>query len=136
MASGVAISRTKRAAAKALTELGVPVRKVAQELGIGKSSVAACAQDPTLDAAEVERVKGKIQGRMVVAADRFLTHSLDNIQDLHPYQAMLCAGIAHDHYLRATQASKGTDAGNLTQILVLIDQRTISSGTPPVDPAT
>lgn len=130
------ISRSKRAAAAALTEMGVPVRQVARELGISKSSVSTCANDPTLDEAEVERVKSKIAGRFVVASDRFLTHSLDNLKDLHPYQAMLCAGIAHDHYLRSTAASKGAGSSNLTQILVLIDQRTTSSPTPPDDTAT
>lgn len=123
MATGTAISKTKRAAARALTDLGVPVRTVAQELGIGKSSVSACANDPTLDDTEIERVKNKIAGRMIVSADRFLSHGLDNIQDLHPYQAVLCAGIMHDHYLRASAASRGDTGHGLTQILVLIDQR-------------
>lgn len=131
------ISRTKRVAARALTDLGVPVRKVAKELGIGKSSVSACALDPTLDDAEVERVKAKIAGRMVVSADRFLTHGLDNIQALHPYQAVLCAGIMHDHYLRSQQSSRSTGAGAITNILIQIDQSlrsTTISSLPPTDP--
>lgn len=133
MATGAAISRTKRVAARAMVDLGVPVRTVAQELGIGKSSVSACANDPTLDDVEVERVKSKIAGRMIVSADRFLSHGLDNIQELHPYQAVLCAGIMHDHYLRAQQSSRSTGGSSITNILIQIDQSlrstTISSST-------
>lgn len=58
-----------------------------------------------------------------MASDRFLDQSLDNIQDLGPYQAMLCAGIAHDHYLRSKQAGQQNQVGSITNILVLIDQR-------------
>lgn len=140
MPTGTAISKTKRIAARAMTDLGVPVRKVAQELGIGKSSVAACALDDSLDEAVIARVKSKIQGKMIVSADRFLTHSLDNIQHLHPYQAALCFGITHDHYLRSRQSDRGSNAGGLTQILIQIDQSlrttTISSGSVETSDAT
>lgn len=118
------ITKAKRATAVAMAELGVPQRAIAEELDISKGSVQNCLNDDTLNPAEVERVKEKIAGRFVVAADRFLSHGLSNIQELGPYQAVLCAGIAHDHYLRALQAARGNQGGSLTQILIQIDQRT------------
>ena len=121
--AGRAITRGKRAAAAAMIQAGASVRETAREIGISKSSAAMAVYDPTLDQAEVDRVKDKIQGRMIVASDRFLTRSLDGIQDLHPYQAMLCAGIAHDHYLRSRAASQSTGQhGSVTNILIQIDK--------------
>ena len=121
--AGRAITRGKRAAAAAMIQAGASVRETAREIGISKSSAAMAVYDPTLDQAEVDRVKDKIQGRMIVASDRFLTRSLDGIQDLHPYQAMLCAGIAHDHYLRSRAASQSTgQQGSVTNILIQIDK--------------
>ena len=121
--AGRAITRGKRAAAAAMIQAGASVRETAREIGISKSSAAMAVYDPTLDQAEVDRVKDKIQGRMIVASDRFLTRSLDGIQDLHTYQAMLCAGIAHDHYLRSRAASQSTgQQGSVTNILIQIDK--------------
>lgn len=121
--AGRAITRGKRAAAAAMIQAGASVRETAREIGISKSSAAMAVYDPTLDQAEVDRVKDKIQGRMIVASDRFLTRSLDGIQDLHPYQAMLCAGIAHDHYLRSRAAGQSTgQQGSVTNILIQIDK--------------
>ncbi len=118
------ITKAKRITAAAMAELGVPQRAIAEELDISKGSVQNCLEDDTLNPAEVERVKEKIAGRFVVAADRFLSHGLSNIQELSPYQAILCAGITHDHYLRASQAARGgNQGGGLTQILILIDQQ-------------
>lgn len=118
------ITQAKRITAAAMAELGVPQRAIAEELDISKGSVQNCLEDDTLNPAEVERVKEKIAGRFVVAADRFLSHGLSNIQELGPYQAMLCSGIAYDHYLRASQAAHGgNQGGGLTQILILIDQQ-------------
>lgn len=123
MPMGVKASRGKRIAAAAMVQMGVPLRQVAKELGIGKDSAKNYSLDPTLDPQEVEQCKQRLAGRFVVAADRFLSHSLDRIKELGPYQAMLCAGIAHDHYLRAAHAASGAQHGSLTQVLVLIDQR-------------
>lgn len=120
---GQRITRAKRAAAAAMVELGIPLRQAGQELGISKDSVANFAKDPTLDPEEVERCKAKMAGRFIVASDRFLSASLDRIQELSPYQAALCAGITHDHYLRAVHSSQGQQVDSLTQILILIDQR-------------
>lgn len=136
MATGRPIRTSKRVAAKAMVDMGMSVRQVAKELEISKSAVSDIMYDPSLDPAQVERVKSRLQDRLVIASDRFLTRAVDGIQDLHPYQAMLCSGIAHDHYLRSTAASRGDAASGLTQILVLIDQRTISSGSPPANTDT
>lgn len=136
MATGRPIRTSKRVAAKAMVDMGMSVRQVAQELDISKSAVSDIVYDPSLDPAAVERVKSRLQDRLVIASDRFLTRAVDGIQDLHPYQAMLCAGIAHDHYLRSTAASRGDSGAGLTQILVLIDQRTTSSAPTPTDPTT
>ena len=122
------VSRGKRAAAAALIRSGVPVRQAAAELGIGRSTAHRAATDPTIDEEDIERIKDRVQGKMIKASDRFLDQSLGRIQDLHPYQAMLCAGIAHDHYLRSRAASQSTGVGSITNILVMIDQRTRSSG--------
>lgn len=127
MATGVRITQSKRAAARAMVELGASVRHVAKELGISKSSVAECVHDPYVNKANVEMVKARMSDRMIVSADRFLSQGLDGIKGLHPYQAVLCAGIMHDHYLRASAASRGDTGHGLTQILVLIDQRSRGS---------
>jgi len=126
------ISRAKKITAAAMVDLGVPLRQIGAELGISKDAAAIAAYDPTLDDAEVKRVQSKIAGRMVVGADRFLSHGLANIQDLGPYQAVLCAGIMHDHYLRSQQSSRSTGSQSITNILIQIDQSlratTTSSG--------
>lgn len=136
MPRGKTEPKSKRVAAAAMIEAGIPCREVGKALGVSHQAALRYAADPDLDPEIIARVKGRIQDRLIVASDRFLSASLDRIQDLHPYQAMLCAGIAHDHYLRATAAKQGNIGGNLTQILVLIDQRTISSGTPPPSSTT
>lgn len=59
----------------------------------------------------------------MASADRMLTQSLDGIKKLDPYRAMIASGIAHDHFLKAHTARTGHQAGGLTQILVLIDQK-------------
>ena len=125
---GQRITRAKRAAAAAMVELGIPLRQAGRELGISKDSVANFAKDPTLDSEEVKRCKAKMAGRFIVASDRFLSASLDRIQELSPYQAALCAGITHDHYLRASLADKAQQVGSLTRILILVDQHTRGQG--------
>jgi hypothetical protein len=120
------VSNTKKAAAAALIHSGIPIRTAAKEVGIG-TATAFRASKLDLQPEEFEMVKERIQSRLLVASDRFLGHSVKRIKDLGPYQAMLCAGIAHDHYLRSRAASQGAGIGSLTQILVLIDQRTRSS---------
>lgn len=117
------LSRSKRVAAQAMLDLGVSQRYIAQELEISKTSVHNLSRADDLDPVEVEAVKARLESRMVVASDRFLSQALDHIKELSPYQAMLCSGIAHDHYLRSRVAASGNQAGGLTQILVLIDQR-------------
>ena len=112
----------KRAAAAAMVDLGVPMRTVAAELGISKTSVLRTVHDPTLDPDRVNRVKERLADRYVLAADSLLSHSWDRIKKLDPYRAMICSGIAHDHYLKAS--GKLSSAGLLTNILVLIDQST------------
>lgn len=134
---GVAISKTKRVTAKAMVDLGVPIRQVAKELGIGKSSVFACAHDPYLDPANVAHVKGRIIDRMVVSSDRFLTQSLDGLKDLNPYQAMLCSAIALDKYHQAAAMARGQGGSSITNILIQIDQSlrsTTISSVPANDP--
>jgi hypothetical protein len=128
MARGRRVKDGKRVAAAAMVELGIPLRQVGEELGISKDSAANFAKDPTLDPEEVERCKAKMTGRFIVASDRLLTRCLDGINTLDPYRAMIASGIAHDHYLRATQAGKAHAAGSLTQILILIDQRSRGQG--------
>jgi hypothetical protein len=133
---GKAATKTKRAAARAMVELGVPLRVAGKELGVSHQSVLRWSQDPDMQPEVVEQIKARISDRLVVASDRYLTASLDRIQELHPYQAMLCAGIAHDHYLRSTQAGRGHQAGGLTQILIQIDaslRATTTSSMPPGD---
>lgn len=106
-----------------MLDLGVSERQIAQELEISKTSVHNLSLADDLDPVEVEAVKARIQSRLVMASDRFLTQALDHIKGLSPYQAMLCSGIAHDHYLRSRQADRGNQPGGLTQILIQIDQR-------------
>ena len=102
--------------------LGMPVRAVAAELGISRSTAQRAGIDPTVDPEIVRECQERIGGRMVVAADSFLTHALSRIQDLGPYQATLCAGITHDHYLRSKMAaSRGGSNSILVQILLAID---------------
>ena len=119
------IQRAKRAAAAAMVELGVPVRAVAAELGISKSSVATIGHEPGIEASEVETIRNRLIGKMLRASDSFLDHSLDKIKDLGPYQAMLCSGIAFDKHLAGTLAARsGNGAGVLVQILTMIDNST------------
>ena len=116
------VSNAKKAAAAALIQSGVTVRAAAQEMGI---SVGTAFEASKLDLKpkEFEIVKERIQSRLLVASDRFLGHSIERIQDLHPYQAMLCAGIAHDHYLRSRAAGQSTgQQGSVTNILIQIDK--------------
>ncbi len=116
------VSNTKKAAAAALIQSGVSVRTAAQEVGIGVATAFRASQ-LDIPPKQFEIVKDRIQSRLLVASDRFLGHSVKRIKDLGPYQAMLCAGIAHDHYLRSKAASSGNQVGSITNILVLIDQR-------------
>lgn len=111
-----------------MLDLGVSQRQIAQELEISKTSVHNLSRADDLDPVEVEAVKVRLESRMVVASDRFLSQALDRIKELSPYQAMLCAGIAHDHYLRASLAGKAQQVGSLTQILILVDQRARGQG--------
>ena len=102
---------------------GMKAENVAEELGISRASAYIAVGHEAIDKGQVEVIKERIQDRLIVASDRFLTHSLERIQDLHPYQAMLCAGIAHDHYLRSRAASQSTgQAGSVTNILIQIDK--------------
>lgn len=118
-----AISRGKRVAAAAMVQSGIPCRQVGAELGISYRTAARAAHDPSITPEEIEQVRAKLQSRLLMASDRFLTQSLSHIQDLGPYQAMLCAGIAHDHYLRSRAAASGNQGGSLTHILIQIDQQ-------------
>lgn len=121
--SGKHITPAKRSIAAAMMEMGIPGTQVAAELGISRASAFTARHADDLQPELVAKIKAQIADRLVVASDRYLTASLDRIKELHPYQAMLCAGIAHDHYLRASAASRGDTGHGLTQILVLIDQR-------------
>lgn len=116
------VSQGKKLAAAALIASGVPVRQAAEELGIGIGTAHA-ASKLDLPPRQLKAVQDRIANRLVVASDRFLAHSVERINDLSPYQAMLCAGIAHDHYLRSKQAGQQNQVGSITNILVLIDQR-------------
>lgn len=124
---GKRIRLGQRAAATAMIAAGATVREAAIATGISKSSAAILARGDDAPPDLVEAVKQRLQGRLLVASDRFLTQSLDSIQDLGSYQAMLCSGIAHDHYLRSKQADSGNRQGSITQILVLIDQQSRGS---------
>ena len=116
------VSNTKKAAAAALIQSGVSVRVAAKEAGIGVATAFRASQ-LDLKPKEFEIVRERIQSRLLVASDRFLGHSVERIQDLHPYQAMLCAGIAHDHYLRSRAAGQSTgQQGSVTNILIQLDK--------------
>ena len=117
--------------------LGMPVRAVAAELGISRSTAQRAGIDPTVDPEMVRECQERIGGRMVVAADSFLTHALSRIQDLGPYQATLCAGITHDHYLRSRMAASRAGGGSvLVQVLVAIDQSARSNELDPSVPTS
>ena len=117
--------------------LGIPVRAVAAELGISRATAHLAGLDPTLDPEVVRQCQERIGGRMVVAADRFLSHALDRIKDLGPYQAALCAGITHDHYLRNKMLASRAGTGSvLVQILVAIDQSARSTEPDPSIPTS
>lgn len=107
-----------------MIQSGIPCRQVGAELGISFKTAARAGHDPTISPEDIKRVRAKIAERLLTASDRFLSHSLTRIQELSPYQAMLCSGIAHDHYLRSIAASRGNREGGLTQILIQIDQQT------------
>src|SRR3990172_9089861 len=96
---GKRVSKSKKSAAAAMRGLGMSVRAVAAELGISRSTAQRAGIDPTVDPEIVRECQERIGGRMAVASDSFLTHSLSRLKELGPYQAMLCAGIAHDHHL-------------------------------------
>lgn len=117
----------QRAAATAMIQAGATVRDAALATGMSKSSAAVLARGDDAPVELVNAVRDRLQGRLLVASDRYLSQSLDRLKSLHPYQAMLCAGIAHDHYLRSKQAESGSSVGSITQILVLIDQRSRGS---------
>lgn len=137
MPRGQAEPKSKKLAAAAMLEAGMPCREVGKALGVGHNTVLRYRDDPNLNPELVSRIKERIQDRLVVASDRFLSQSLDRIQELSPYQAMLCSGIAHDHYLRSRQSDRGSNAGGLTQILIQIDQslrQTTISSVPGNDP--
>lgn len=134
---GKRVSKAKKSAAAAMRGLGVPVRTVAKELGISRATAHLAGRDPTLDPEVVKACQEQIGGRMAVAADRFLTHALDKIKDLGPYQATLCAGITHDHYLRNRMLASRAGAGSvLVQILVAIDQSVRSTEPDPSLPTS
>ena len=119
---GKRISKAKKSAAAAMIGLGVPTRTVSEELGISNGAAAMAAHDPTVDEQLVKACQQRIAGRMVVASEKFLSHALDRIQELGPYQATLCAGITHDHYLRSKAAGSAEGSTLLVQILMRIDQ--------------
>jgi hypothetical protein len=128
--------KMKRVAAAAMVEAGISSREAGKALGVSHNSVLGWLNDPTLQPEIVAKVKERIQDRLVVASDRFLSQSLDRIQELSPYQAMLCAGISHDHYLRSQQSSRSTGAQSITNILIQIDaslRATTTSSMPPGD---
>ena len=86
-------------------------------------AAALASHDDSLDPDVIARCQETIAGRMAVASDRFLTHSLDKLKDLGPYQAMLCSGIAFDKHVQGRLAASRPGGGNvLVQILVNIDQ--------------
>jgi hypothetical protein len=125
---GKRVSKAKKSAAAAMRGLGIPVRAVAAELGISRGTAHSAGLDPTLDPEMVRACVERIGGRMAVASDSFLSQSLSKINELGAYQAMLCAGIAHDHHLRSRMAIAAGGGGNvLVQILVAIDQQARSS---------
>lgn len=111
-----------------MLDLGISQRHITQDSEISKASVHNLSRADDLDPVEVEAVKARRESRMVVASDRFLAHALDRIQELSPYEAMLCAGIAHDHYLRSRAAASGSQGGSMTQILILIDRHARGQG--------
>ncbi len=134
---GKRVSKTKKSAAAAMRGLGVPVRQVAAELGISRATAHLAGRDQTLDPEVVRECQERIGGRMVVAADRFLSHALDRLKELGPYQATLCAGITHDHYLRNKMLGSRAGAGSvLVQVLVAIDQSARSTEPDPSIPTS
>ena len=118
---GKRIKPAIKEAARALLANGATVREAARKTGISRASAGLLLHDDDLDMDQVGQLAQRMQGRLLAASDRFLARSLDRLQELGPYQAMLCAGIAHDHYLRSKQADRGSTAGGLTQILIQID---------------
>lgn len=133
--AGKRIRLGQRAAAAAMIQAGATVREAAMATGMSKSSAAVLAHGDDAPPELVDAVKERLQGRLLVASDRYLSQSLDRLKDLSPYQAMLCSGIAHDHYLRSRQSDRGSNTGGLTQILIQIDQSTRCSVSIPTIPA-
>jgi len=114
--------------------LGMPVRAVAAELGISRSTAQRAGLDPTVDPEMVRECQERIGGRMAVASDSFLSQSLSRLKELGPYQAMLCSGVAFDKHVQGRLAASRTGSGSvLVQILVAIDQAARSSE---IDPLT
>jgi len=125
---GKRVSKSKKSAAAAMRGLGMPVRAIAAELGISRSTAQRAGLDPTVDPEMVRECQERIGGRMAVASDSFLTQSLDRAKELGPYQAMLCAGIAFDKQLQGRlAASRGGSGSVLVQVLIAIDQSARSS---------
>ena len=125
------ITKAKKAAAAALVGLGMPVREIAAELGMSHGSAHNAGLDRTVDPEVVQRCQETIAGRMAVASDSFLSHSLDRINELGPYQAMICSGIAFDKHIQGRLAASRNGSGSmLVQILVNIDQSARAHETP------
>ena len=125
---GKRISATKKHTAAAMRGLGMSKAVVAQELGISETAAYYAGVDESLDPEVVTRCQERIAGRMAVASDSFLSHSLTRLKELGPYQAMLCSGIAFDKHVQGRIAARGNGGQNvLVQILVNIDQAARSS---------
>ena len=134
---GKRVSKAKKSAAAAMRGLGIPVRAVAAELGISRATAHLAGLDPTLDPEVVRQCQERIGGRMVVAADSFLSQSLSRLKELGPYQAMLCSGIAFDKHLQGRLAASRNGSGSvLVQILVAIDQSARSNELDPSVPTS
>jgi len=126
--SGKRISGSKKAAAVAMKGLGIPTRTVARELGISNGAASIAGRDRTVDPEVVTRCQEQIVGRMVVASDSFLSHSLSRLKELGPYQAMLCSGIAFDKHVQGRLASSRNGSSSiLVNVLIAIDQQARSS---------
>lgn len=119
------ISDGQRAIVRAVRDLGGTKREAAAQAGIGATSAWRAMHDDTIDQAMVERCKTDLLSRYLVAGGLFLDRAVGQIDNLSGYQAMICSGISHDHYLRGL---RGELPGLAIQINIPGCQATISSG--------
>jgi len=104
---GKHIPHGRKVLAKAMLEMGAPERLVVKETGLSKGSVNLVDKDEGYSREELERLKEKLPGKLLRATDSFLDRAVEQKHKLHPYQAALCMGISHDHYLKASGQSQG-----------------------------